>query len=685
MNLILVESPTKSNTLQKFLGPKYLVKSSYGHIRDLPKGDLGVDIENDFKPKYVIPPKARKRISELKKYLPQAETVIIATDEDREGEAIGWHLTKVLNLNGEKPYQRIVFHEITKKAVEEALKNPRKIDMNLVNAQQTRRILDRLVGYKLSPFLWKKVSKGLSAGRVQSVAVRLIAEREKEIESFQPQEYWSIEAELQKQKVKEFKALLIKKDDKVISKLDLKTKEETDKIIKDLEAALYKVINIERKEIKRNPLPPFTTSSLQQEAYSRLRFSAKKTMFIAQKLYEKGFITYHRTDSLNLSTQSLFAVKKFIEENYGKNYWAGFLKKYKAKGRVQEAHEAIRPSYPDKIPDNLKLKARLDDSQSRLYDLIWRRFIACQMAQALFDSSQIDISAKNYIFRATGQTLKFDGFLKVYPLKFKEIELPPLEKQETLELKKLIPAQHFTQPPPRYSEATLIKTLEKEGIGRPSTYVPILDTIQRRNYVQKNEQKKFQPTETGVLINDLLMKHFPKIVDLKFTANMEKDLDEIAQGKENWIKTLAGFYQPFEKNLKEKYQELSKEDLIEKTEKVCPKCSSPLIIRWGRFGRFYACSGFPKCKHTEPLKKTTLGIKCPKCSKGEIVEKRSKRGKLFYACNRWPDCDFALWYKPTGETCSKCDSLLVNKSKNQIKCSNKDCDFVKNDKTNSKT
>ena len=677
----------KGRTIEKFLGPNYLVRSSYGHIRDLPAKELGVDIEKDFKPKYVIPFKARKRVSELKKYLPRAEIVILGTDSDREGESIAWHLTKILNLNGEKPYQRIVFHEITKRAIEEALENPRKIDMNLVNAQQARRILDRLVGYKLSPFLWKKVTKGLSAGRVQSVAVRLIAEREREIENFVPQEYWEIAAELQSQintdkkrintDNKSFLAKLVKKDGKAIPKLGIKTKEEADKIVKDLKGAEYKVINIERKEVKRNPLPPFTTSTLQQEAYSRLRFSAKKTMMVAQNLYERGFTTYHRTDSLNLAEQALFGAKKFIEENYGKEYWAGFLRRYKAKGKVQEAHEAIRPTYPDKTPEDLKLKAKLDDNQSRLYKLIWRRFIACQMSQAIFDSSQVDISAKNYTFRATGQILRFDGFLKIYPTKYEETELPLLEEGEILKLVKLLSSQHFTQPLPRYSEATLIKTLEKEGIGRPSTYAPILDTIQKRNYVQKNEQRKFQPTEIGILVNDLLVEHFPKIVDIKFTAHMEEDLDEIAQGKENWIKTLEGFYQPFEKNLKEKYQKLSKEDLIEKTEKICPKCSSPLVIRWGRYGKFYACSNFPKCKYTEPLAKPSLNIKCPKCKKGEIVEKRSKRGKLFYGCNQWPDCDFALWDKPTGETCSKCGSLLVEKSKNQIKCSNKDCGFKK--------
>ena len=681
MKLIIVESPTKAHTIKRFLGSAYLVLSSYGHIRDLPKGELGIDIENDFKPRYVIPTKARKRVTELKKYLVKAETVILGADSDREGEAIAWHLSQILNLNGKKPYQRIVFHEITKKAIEEALKNPRKIDMNLVNAQQARRILDRLVGYKLSPLLWKKLMRGLSAGRVQSVTVKLIIDREIEIKNFTPEEYWDIIALLFKDEGKEFEATLVKKDGKTIPKLGIKNKKEIEKIVKELKGAEYKIENIEKKEIKRNPLPPFITSTLQQTAATKLRFGAKKTMFIAQRLYEKGLISYHRTDSLNLSEQALIGAKKFILESYGKEYWPGFSKIYKTKSKTaQEAHEAIRPTSPDKTPDELKLirqpAEKLDDNLFRLYDLIWRRFIACQMNQALFDSSQVDISAKNHTFRATGQILKFDGFLKVYQIKFEQSELPPLEKNETLKLIKLITSQHFTQPPPRYSEATLIKTLEKEGIGRPSTYAPILDTIQKRNYVVKNENKKFQPTEIGILVNNILVKHFPKIVDVKFTAQMEENLDEIANGKKDWVKDLREFYEPFEKNLEKKFKEISKIDLTEKTEKICPKCGAKLVIRFGRYGKFYACSNFPKCKYTEPLKKPSLGIKCPKCGKGEIVEKKTRKGKIFYACNRWPKCDFALWDKPIKETCPKCGSLLVETKRKQIKCSNKECDYV---------
>lgn len=705
MQLIIVESPTKSKTISKFLGPNYKVLSSYGHVRDLPKSELGVEIENDFKPRYIIPQKARKIIKQLKEEVKKTDCTILATDEDREGEAIAWHIVQALDLSEVRNHQRIVFHEITKLAIEEALRNPRKIDMNLVDAQQARRILDRIVGYKLSPFLWKKVARGLSAGRVQSVAVRLVVEREREIKNFVPQEYWSIEAllkktedgpllALQRTDLCQLAALLVKKDGETVPKLGIKIKKEVDKILKDLRGAEYKVINIEKKEIKRNPLPPFTTSTLQQEAWQRFHFPAKLTMQIAQRLYENGLITYHRTDSLNLSETALFGARKFIIENYGKEYWAGFLRRYKAKGKVQEAHEAIRPTDPFEDPSSVALvkedkTAFAKTSAVKLYDLIWRRFVACQMAQAVFDATTIDISAKNpapyraegsgagYTFRATGQILKFDGFLKVYPIKYQELEIPPLEIDEILELLKLAPSQHFTQPLPRYTEATLIKALEKNGIGRPSTYAPILSTIQERNYIEKDEQKRFQPTEIGVVVNDILVNHFPKIVDIGFTAEMEENLDEIADGQKKWVEVLKKFYDPFQENLKKKYQEISKKDLIEKTEKICPKCGAPIIIRLGKFGKFYACSKFPKCKYTESLEKNNLGIKCPKCGQGEIIEKRTKKGKIFYACSSWPKCDFALWDKPIDEKCPKCGSLLVETKRKQIKCSNKECDWKK--------
>jgi len=677
MNLIIVESPIKSKTISKFLGPKYKVLSSYGHIRDLPKSKLGIDVENNFEPQYVIPTKARKKVNELKKSLLKVEKIILATDEDREGEAIAWHLVYALKLEGNKDYKRIVFHEITKSAIEQALKNPRDIDMNLVNAQQARRILDRLVGYKLSPLLWKKIMRGLSAGRVQSVTLKLIVEREQEIKDFNPQEYWTIIAELKKTAEKDslpFQANLIKKDNKSISKLEIKTKKQANEITKDLKDTEYKIIDIEKKEVKKNPLPPFRTSTLQQQAWSKLRFSAKKTMFLAQNLYEKGCITYHRTDSLNLSEGSLIKAQEFIIKNYGKEYWAGFPRRYKTKSKTaQEAHEAIRPTNLEETPLELQSALKLGKQQYQLYNLIWQRFIASQMQQAYFDSTRIDISAKNYIFRSNGQILKFDGFLKVYQMKTEENELPFLEKNEVLNLEKLIPSQHFTEPPARYTEASLIKVLEKEGIGRPSTYAPTLDVIQRRNYVSKDERKRFQPTEIGILVNNLLSKHFPKIVDIKFTSKMEEDLDKIAEGKEDWTKVLNDFYQPFEKNLKEKEQKIAKKNVTEETDEICPECGKPLLIRWSRYGKFYGCSNFPKCKYKKSLARPTLGIKCPKCKEGEIVEKRTKRGKIFYACNKWPKCDFALWDKPNGEICPKCGSLMVVDKKEQVKCSNKEC------------
>ena len=1190
MQLVIVESPTKSKTLQKFLGSDFRVLSSYGHIRDLPKSSFGIDVKNNFRPKYIIPQKSRKTIKNLKEAVKNSELTILATDADREGEAIAWHLAEVLELNNKNSYQRIIFHEITKSAILEAIKNPRKIDMNLVNAQQARRILDRIVGYKLSPFLWKKVIRGLSAGRVQSVAVRLVVEREREIDNFVPQEYWQIVALFEKSK-KQFEATLIKKDSKIIPKLGIKTKKEAEEIIKEIQKENFKIIRIEKKELKRNPPPPFITSTLQQESWKKLHWPAKMTMRTAQQLYEKGlcvdenslvitkegeiyrikdledsskaligineatlkpevgrikkfweikapdkiitvetddheklsitpdhplmimhngyptwvkgesikkgdyvavletipvtrkknpshlieliqyfpkpiqeritfkfspqfssfirrkkkkesvpyhiierlwkekrmrikkieryyrgirikpsvgsskfhkipfffskklayllglatgdgylpssepkiwiaikseslsvlnnlnklvseilgeefnrfstkksqtlinstflyhlfqqlgcpsgnkcsridipnillsqpdgilkayiaglwdsdgcinkhpnstansiqvsysskselfidklrlllktfgmnsskhldkrnkvywirltsnaipkfrdaiapyliikkerwshfyqtyrplyeeriisrcqqipeinsllknllnekslskqklsklvgidlfnyfgkvdsthtrlpfiqkpileriatfidtkeqlfrklsaspiiwkkitkvesanykkpyvydvttstntFIangiishncTYHRTDSLNLSEQSLQSAEKFIKENFGNKYWPGFFRKFKTKSKgAQEAHEAIRPTYPEKEPEKLKIKAKLDESQFRLYDLVWRRFIASQMAQAVFSSKTVDIKAKNYIFRSSGQTLKFDGYLKIWSQKFKETELPLLKKGEVLKAKKLKANQHFTQPPGRFSEATLIKELEKNGIGRPSTYAPILAVIQERNYVQKNKERKFEPTEIGIIVNDLLVKHFPEIVDIKFTAKMEEDLDQIAQGKKDWIKVLNDFYQPFEKRLEEKEKNVSKKNLVEPTKKKCPKCGAPLVIRMGRFGKFYACSNFPKCKYTEAFPPPSLGIKCPKCKKGEIVKRKTRKGTEFYGCNRFPECDFALWDKPINQKCPKCGSILVKTKEGKVKCSNKDCDYI---------
>jgi len=675
MNLVIVESPTKSKTLQGFLGKNYKVLASYGHVRDLPKGELGIDVEKDFEPKYVIPTKSRKILNALKKELKKTKSVILATDEDREGEAIAWHLAQALGLDKDKGYQRIVFHEITKEAIQEALKNPRDIDLNQVDAQQARRVLDRIVGYKLSPFLWKKIARGLSAGRVQSVAVRLVVEREREIKKFLAQEYWTVLATLQKMieaGPQSFEAVLIKKDDKVLDKLEIKNRKEAEKIIQGLAGAAYQVLEVEKKEVNKNPLPPFTTSTLQQEAWRRFKFPAKFTMSIAQRLYETGKITYHRTDSLNLSEMSLGIAKKFVTKNYGPNYYQFRKFKTKAKG-AQEAHEAIRPTYPEITPD----QAKLDERQYKLYDLIWRRFMASQMKEAIFLATTADIKAKECVFRANGQTLKFDGFLKVYPIKYEEIELPPLEKAEALKLVKLDPQQHFTQPLNRYTEATLIKALEKAGIGRPSTYAPIISTIQGRNYIEKNEKKFFQPTEIGLVVNDLLVEHFPEIVDINFTAHMEEDLDNVSRGERKWKQVLEDFYAPFSKNLEQKYKDVSKKEFTEENlKKLCPKCQSPLLVRLGKFGKFYACSKFPACKYTESLPQNNLGIKCPKCQEGNVVAKRTKTNKIFYGCDRFPKCDFALWDKPVNEKCPKCSSLLIEKYK-KIKCSNKECDYAK--------
>ncbi len=713
VTLLIVESPTKAKTLGKFLGSKYKILASYGHVRDLPKLKLGVDVDKNFEPTYVIPTKAKKVIAELKKASKIAEHTILATDQDREGESISWHLAEALKL---KDPQRIVFHEITKTAIDEALAHPGKIDMNLVNAQQARRVLDRLVGYKLSPFLWKKVSKGLSAGRVQSVTVRLVVEKEEEIKKFIAVEYWTVEALLQQQitnhksqitnkskiqndeNPKQFLTTLIKKDGVSVDKLEVKNQQEADEILEGLENAEYKIEKVEKKETKKNPLPPFTTSTLQQSASNKLGFSSKFTMSLAQKLYEEGHITYHRTDSLNLSQSSLSDAEKFITESFGKNYSNGF-KFYKAGKGAQEAHEAIRPTSAQKTPESLS--GELEAPRLKLYTLIWQRFVASQMVPAIFDSTAVEIKAENpnfgsvtskvYTFGANGQVLKFDGFLKVYPMKFGEFEMPELKEEEVVDLVNITPTQHFTEPPARYNEASLIKALEKHGIGRPSTYAPTLSTIQARNYIAKNEQKRFYPTEMGNIVNEVLVKNFPEIVDIDFTAKMEKELDEIAEGKDTWQKTCKDFYVPFAKNLKEKYEDVQKQNTDIATDKICSKCEKPMIEKLGRFGRFYACTGFPECKHTESLVKTegsakpiTLDIVCPKCGKGNMAAKRSKRGKIFYGCDQYPACDMATWDKPINEFCPKCSSatenplgksILTQNFKGLVKCSKKECDF----------
>ena len=654
MKLVIVESPTKAKTIKNFLGKDFKVLSSYGHIRDLPKSTFGIDIENDFEPKYVIPTKARKNLNLLKKEAEKANEIILATDPDREGEAISWHLIEALKL---KDYKRVVFHEITKTAIQNAIKNPLKLNENLSDAQQARRILDRIVGYKLSPFLWKKVARRLSAGRVQSVAVRLICEREEEIKNFKPEKYFTISAVF-----KDFESLLTKINNKKLDKLAIKTNKQAEEIIKNLKNAEYIVQKIEKKEIKRHPQAPFKTSSLQQEANKKFRFSSKMTMRLAQNLYEKGYITYHRTDSLNVSSEALNKAEKVIKEKFGNSYYTKRI--FKTKGRAEEAHEAIRPTFQT----NLKLDAK----QKKLYDLIYNRFLASQMSSAIFDSKKVEIKADNYTFEASGSTLKFDGFLKVYKMKFKENKLPKLQKKQILKLKKLKKEEHSTMPKARYNEASLIKKLEEYEIGRPSTYATIISTIQTRNYVEKNEDRRFVPTEIGQIVNNTLKENFENIVDYKFTAEMEKKLDNIGEGKENWREVIKNFYFPFNENLERKYKEVkTQKPEPEITDKICPKCQKPLAIKMSRFGKFLACTGFPKCKYAESLKKD-LGITCPQCGIGKITEKRTKKGKIFYACTIWPDCDFALWDKPTKELCKKCGSLMVEKGKKTV-CSNKDC------------
>ncbi len=658
-DLIIVESPTKARTIGKFLNGKFQVESSFGHVRDLPKSRLGIDVEHDFTPQYIVPMKVKKRVGALKKIAGGAERVILATDEDREGEAIAWHLVKALGLeDGEKTknVQRIVFHEITEEAIKEAMEHPRQIDERLVDAQQARRVLDRLVGYLLSPFLWKKIFRGLSAGRVQSAALRLIAEREEEIKKFKPEEYWTIQGVFfpEKKKEEQFTASLYKVSDKALDKLEIKNKEMADGIVADLENCNFETEKVEKKTTRRNAPSPFTTSTLQQEANKRLRFTARQTMRLAQGLYERGLITYMRTDSLNLSADSIGKAKKWLENNLGKEYALDTPRVFKNKSRLaQEAHEAVRPSNPLLKPESIEA----DNQEKRLYDLIWRRFFASQMPEAIFDALAIDIKNTNgknsYIFRANGLTLKFDGFLKIWPSKFTENELPDIAQGESVNLIELKSEGHFTEPPPRYNEASLVKVLEEYGIGRPSTYAPTISVIQTRNYVEKNEQRRFQPTETGLTVDQVLKEHFPEIIDIGFTAQMEETLDKIASGDESsWNSVIKNFYEPFKKHLDIKYEEVAK--IIkepEKTDEVCDKCGKPMVIKVGRFGRFMACSGFPDCKNTKKImeEKAILG-ECPKCKDGKIIMKRTKTRRFFYGCSRYPDCDYASWKRPGGET-----------------------------------
>jgi DNA topoisomerase-1 len=667
MNLVIVESPAKAKTIESYLGKDYHVLASYGHIRDLPKSKLGIDTEN-FEPEYIIPVKSRKQVTLLRKEAAQADKVILATDEDREGEAIAWHILQALQLEGgkvksekRKEFERITFHEITKEALLEAVSSPRKINQDLVDAQQARRILDRLVGYNLSPLLWKKIRRGLSAGRVQSVALRLIVEREREIEAFKKEEYWEIIAELGKLQTpkSKFQAKLIKFQNK---NLKIVNEEQAKRIVESLEKSNFIVSDVVRTEKKRQPSPPFTTSTLQQEAARKLGFSAKKTMTVAQKLYEGikvpgegsvGLITYMRTDSLNLSSQALDEARKIIGSDFGKDYLPESPRYYRSRRGAQEAHEAIRPTKFGRSPESLK--EHLDQDLHRLYRLIWNRALASQMNPEILDLLRVDVSAGEYLLRANGKHVKFDGFSRVYLSGSKdyqtnlnkEVDLPEMKKDEKCHLERIDPQQKFTLPPARYSEASLIKTLEENGIGRPSTYAPTISTIKDRGYVV-TEKKYLMPQQIGFLVNDMLVEHFPQIVDLAFTAQMEQELDEVAIGKTEWKKPIREFWGPFSKAVAAGEEKIVKIDLTEETDEVCEKCGKPMVIKHGRFGKFLACSGFPDCKNAKPLLSKT-GQKCPECKEGDVVVRKTKRGRTFWGCSNYPECKWASWEPPKSD------------------------------------
>ncbi|MBI4653556.1 MAG: type I DNA topoisomerase [Nitrospirae bacterium] len=737
-SLVIVESPAKAKTLNKFLGSGFSIKASIGHVKDLPRKELGVDVEKDFKPKYVVIEGKAKVLKELKKAAKESDRVFLAPDPDREGEAIAWHIAEELNGDSDKVF-RVTFNEITERAVTEAIKHPRKIDVNLVNAQQARRILDRLVGYNLSPLLWRKVSRGLSAGRVQSIALRFVVDREREINAFKPEEYWSITATLvgidsyrEGKEPLSFNARLFQFNGQ---KADIKSEAETKNIVKALGGRVFSVKKVEKKSKKRTPPPPFITSTLQQEASRKLRFPVKKTMLIAQHLYEGvelgeegsvGLITYMRTDSVCIAAEAQQEARGYISNRFGKDYLPEKPPRYKSRKEAQEAHEAIRPASVFKTPEDIKKHVSKD--HYFLYNLIWNRFLASQMAPAQLEQTAITIDANPpsppfekggqggiFEFRATGTVVKFPGFMAVYIEGIDEaVEeeglLPPLKEEDVLKVLGILSKQHFTQPPPRYTEATIVKDLETKGIGRPSTYATIISTIQERKYVEKTEGK-FKPTELGIVVNDLLVERFPELMDISFTAKMETNLDNIEEGHSKWVKVIREFYTPFEKALDDAMKNLGKvkpKDIG--TEIVCEKCGKPMVIRWGRHGRFMACSGYPECKNTKPLEgqgagdkgqglnaeaqqtnevcekcsspmvlksgrfgkflacskypecKTTkplaTGIKCPEDG-GDIIERRTKKGKVFFSCSNYPKCKFATWYRPVSKNCPKCGANIL--------------------------
>ncbi len=749
-SLVIVESPAKAKTIEKFLGKGYKVLASYGHVRALPSKQGSVDIDDNFKPKYHILPDSTKHISLLKKEVAKSDELILATDLDREGEAIAWHLLEALGIdeNADKPVvKRVTFHEITQNAITEAMAHPRHIDRDFVDAQQARAVLDYLVGFNLSPFLWKKIRYGLSAGRVQSVALRLICEREDEIDAFNPREYWTIEALLANLAKNQLSAKLHSRDGKTLTKFAISTEEQAKEILGELEKVEFQVAALKKKERKRNPAPPFTTSTLQQEASRKLGFSARKTMTVAQKLYEgikvddgtHGLITYMRTDSVALSEVATSEAREVICNLYDESYALKKPRVFKNKSKnAQEAHEAVRPTSIARTP--AQLKQFLTSDQFRLYELVWKRTVASQMTQAIFDATSVDISAgEHYMFRATGQVIRFPGFMKLYIEgtdnggdENKEGLLPPLSEGEKLTSEQITPEQHFTQPPPRFTEASLVKTLEEYGIGRPSTYASIMNTLVTRKYVRL-EKRTFFPEDTGRVVTKLLTEHFSKYVDYDFTAALEEELDAISRGELKWTPLIKQFWDPFIALLHRKDKEVSKADITtEKTDKICPECGKELVIKLGRSGRFLACSGFPDCRHTEPLnpdgteaeepivsdekcekcgepmliktgrygkffacsgypkckniqpleKPKSLGITCPECGEGEMMEKKSRYGKIFYSCNRYPKCKYALWNEPKEEPCPKCGwpltEIKVTKRWGTVqRCPQEECDWEK--------
>ncbi len=750
-SLVIVESPAKAKTIEKFLGKDYKVLASYGHVRALPSKKGSVSVENDFEPHYAVLPKSKTYLDNIRKESKNAKELILATDPDREGEAIAWHLLEAIGISEDDPrmkVKRVAFHEITKSAVSRAMEEARSISRPLVDAQQARSILDYLVGFNLSPFLWKKIAYGLSAGRVQSVALRLICEREKEILAFKPEEYWTIEAVFENRGKKSFPARLFAVDGEKLEKFAIVNEKEAQKLTADLEKIRekqgFRVASVSRKEKKRNPAPPFITSTLQQEASRKLGFAARKTMSVAQKLYEgvnigngaEGLITYMRTDSVALSQEAIAEAKTIIKNSIGPEYCLDKPRVFKNKAKnAQEAHEAIRPTVFAHTPD--QVKSFLTPDQFRLYDLIWRRALASQMAAAILDVTAVDISGgERFVFRASGQVIRFPGFMKLYIEgtddngngKDDDKLLPELAENEPLACRELLPEQHFTQPPPRFTEASLVKTLEENGIGRPSTYAPIMNTLVTRKYVRQ-EKRTFFPEDLGMVVNDLLVKHFQKYVDYDFTAHLEGDLDAISRDEKKWRPVLKEFWEPFISLLQQKEGEVSKQDVTtEETDRECPDCGKPLVIKLGRSGKFLACSGFPECRFTESLapqeekevvfseencekcgakmllksgrygkflacsaypeckniqplvKPKALGISCPQCKEGEIQEKKSRYGKIFYSCNRYPKCKYALWDMPVSEPCPKCGfPLIVEKTTKRDgkyrKCPQEDCDW----------